>query len=214
MALWLSSGQGKKSILRPCPLPGCMSTGDTQVCAPSSWLRDDEELEMEVIEDGRATGPTLVCSLLNLHFYLKLGYFVFLYYISLGCTLPNTIYVTNRVYTIFIILNPKKDITCSHSSLKNIFYLIFETSIVLCKYLFNCTSLLDYFHFELNYLIIMTLQEKLYSQRKKKSYFLLLALLFQVMFNKAKFLSNKIIGALFGIWICTFIMFYNIFKFL
>lgn len=128
-----------------------MCAGDSQVCAPSPWLRDDKELEMEVTEDGRATGPTLDCSLPNRHFYLKLLYFVFLYYISLGCTLPNTIYVTNRVYTIFIILNLKKDITCSHSSLKNV-YLIFETSIVLCKYLFNCTSLLDDFHWvELSY---------------------------------------------------------------
>ena len=122
---------------------------------------------MGITEDGRATGPTLDFSLLNRHFCSKLLYFAFLYFISLGCTLPNTIYVTNRVYTIFIPLNPEKDTSLVHFITEKYFLFIFETTIVLFKYLSNCTSLLDYFHFELNYLIIITVPEKLYSQRQK-----------------------------------------------
>ena len=125
MALWLSSGQGRKVWhVHPQALtPPRMHECRWHVCTTSPWLRDDKELEIGITEDGRATGPTLDFSLLNRHFCSKLLYFAFLYFISLGCTLPNTIYVTNRVYTIFIPLNPEKDITCSHSSLKNIFYL-------------------------------------------------------------------------------------------
>lgn len=100
--------------------------------SPSHWPGDDIEWDPEEEVTGwqsQMSHAGLVTFTLSCLF-TEAAVFGFLYDTQLGLYHnEHIVFVTNTVPTISVLLNPRKDITCSHSSLENIFYSPFKLAL-------------------------------------------------------------------------------------